>query len=355
MPQESRRRTVYLTSLLIGLPVMVLVWLTQQAENPFIRISYPVLVLFLTWGVWMLLYCPKRLQYVERLTFWSVTLMWLGMMTYNLHSESDLTTAWRSLAPAVYMNLILLCVFAHLVSSPRQALRDTLILLASTAAIGSSRVVPHALAGQAEEVLVELIRFEIYLAVIIGFLYVLAKSKDDYLEARLETERVKMFAYEDTLTGLPNRRLLEEELQRHSSLIDRHQRPFALISFDLDKFKSINDHYGHPAGDAVLQYTAEVVRPLLRTSDILGRWGGEEFLILAPETTLEQAQALAERIREGIEKASYPRGIHVTASFGVVVTCEVMTVEASLFAVDQLLYQAKQQGRNQVIVAQPNV
>jgi diguanylate cyclase (GGDEF)-like protein len=164
---------------------------------------------------------------------------------------------------------------------------------------------------------------------------------------RLE-EQLRQLAVTDPLTGAFNRRYLLHVMETEISRARRHARPLALIMFDLDHFKRINDHFGHDQGDAVLKSIAALVRERLRHSDIFVRWGGEEFLILAIETTLPQALALAETLRAGPRQSPIADVGPVTASFGVAEYRRDETVDQWLKRVDDLVYQVKREDRGHI-------
>jgi len=155
---------------------------------------------------------------------------------------------------------------------------------------------------------------------------------------------------EDTLTGIYNRRYLENKLEEYVKLAQRHDRPLSLIMFDIDFFKHINDSFGHDVGDKVLKAIAKVVSENIRNTDIFSRYGGEEFIIIAPETTKEDAKILAEKLRSLIENLYLEDGIHITCSFGVAALEKHDTKETLLKRVDDALYEAKRTGRNKVVV-----
>jgi diguanylate cyclase (GGDEF)-like protein len=157
----------------------------------------------------------------------------------------------------------------------------------------------------------------------------------------------------DVLTRLPNRRRFEEELAVETSRSARYGRPLSVIMFDLDHFKSVNDTYGHPAGDEVLQELGALLETMMRTSDTAYRYGGEEFVILARETGTKGAAILAERIRSAIEHKfhAWRPGRAVTASLGVAGTASGSTAAGLVTAADQALYTAKRSGRNRVAIA----
>lgn len=166
------------------------------------------------------------------------------------------------------------------------------------------------------------------------------------LEAALA--RMEEAASHDRLTGAWNRRHFETVVAAETSLARRRRAPLSLILLDLDHFKRINDVYGHPAGDTVLAGAVAAFRPVLRASDVLVRWGGEEFMVLSPATSLEGALRLAERLRIALEAAVFPAAEPVTLSAGVADYMEGESVEAWVGRADKALYQAKAGGRNQV-------
>jgi diguanylate cyclase (GGDEF)-like protein/PAS domain S-box-containing protein len=164
---------------------------------------------------------------------------------------------------------------------------------------------------------------------------------------RLE-EDLRRLAITDPLTGAFNRRYLLQVMETEISRAQRHTRPLSLIMFDLDHFKRINDRFGHDQGDSVLKSVAALVRERLRHSDIFVRWGGEEFMILAPETTLPHALALAENLQVGLRQWPIGNIGPVTASFGVAEHRCDETVDQWLKRVDELVYQVKRDGRDHI-------
>lgn len=156
----------------------------------------------------------------------------------------------------------------------------------------------------------------------------------------------------DPLTGVRNRSAMESCMKRELGLANRHNSPLSLILFDLDHFKSINDQYGHLIGDHVLRAVANVAEDTIRDSDMIFRFGGEEFMILLHGTKLSGAALLAERMRRKIEDLEiFPDlELRITASMGVVTMTEDETAETLFMRVDNAMYRAKNNGRNRVIV-----
>jgi len=154
----------------------------------------------------------------------------------------------------------------------------------------------------------------------------------------------------DSLTHLANRRFFIDFLEKALSFAKRHEQPLSVIMADLDNFKSINDTYGHQAGDQVLIAFAEAMQASIRQEDLAARFGGEEFILLLPGTTLEEAAILAERLRANLENLVFPAlTTRVTASFGIAQYRPDDTLETLVKRVDEALYAAKTAGRNGVM------
>ena len=158
----------------------------------------------------------------------------------------------------------------------------------------------------------------------------------------------------DPLTGILNRRGFEEAIRREASRADRTHQDLALATFDLDNFKSINDHHGHQAGDVVLKMFGSLMRQEGRTADIVARVGGDEFAALLPSTTLNGALNYAERVRIRIERTAVPFGpepLTTTVSVGAALFSEAIQSGRELLTIaDDRLYRAKSEGRNRIVI-----
>lgn len=166
------------------------------------------------------------------------------------------------------------------------------------------------------------------------------------------SETIARLARTDELTGLHNRRSFNESFALAMSSARRHGHPLSLISIDLDHFKKVNDTFGHSIGDLVLKEFSNLLKELVRAEDIASRWGGEEFIVLLPNTSREAAAKLAERIRSTFERQSSSAApLAVTASFGVVQLQNGDDEDGLIRRVDDALYKAKHEGRNRVIIS----
>ncbi|WP_298626115.1 GGDEF domain-containing protein [uncultured Legionella sp.] len=147
-----------------------------------------------------------------------------------------------------------------------------------------------------------------------------------------------------------NRYKIKELFDYEKKQFIRYQTELSIIIIDIDYFKTINDSFGHTVGDLILFELAQLLRSIVRHSDAVSRWGGEEFLILAPKTNVIQASALAEKVRQKIKSHRFSHDISLTVSFGVTSVQENDTLETIILRADDALYKAKKSGRDRVNV-----
>ncbi|WP_018875829.1 PAS domain S-box protein [Thioalkalivibrio sp. ALE31] len=181
----------------------------------------------------------------------------------------------------------------------------------------------------------------------------ITELKTTQMELERNQAELERQAFYDRLTGVANRRYFESLLDRELRRAERYGQAFSLVMFDLDHFKAVNDTYGHATGDVVLQDVTRVAGERLRASDVLGRWGGEEFMVLLPGDDAEAGARVAESIRARVAEYAFPEVGRVTISLGVAAFTFGEPRSDLLRRVDEALYRAKREGRNRVAIADP--
>ena len=168
-------------------------------------------------------------------------------------------------------------------------------------------------------------------------------------------QKLEDAAINDPLTGLHNRRKLKEILENERVRSERTDQPFCIVMCDIDHFKKFNDTYGHDCGDYVLVKLSQILRSAIRKQDFVGRWGGEEFLFVYPETMITGGKTVTEKVRSVIEETAFEFNeikLNITMTFGISMHTKGKTIDAVIKEADDALYSGKQQGRNCVIVSE---
>lgn len=222
----------------------------------------------------------------------------------------------------------------------------------------------NTLAAQSDQVWLIFITSGLYPVVAIGLMWIwirviqeqLRDRANELVAAHQQSERLRkeaeVAALSDVLTGLGNRRLFDSDLERELDRFRRFEAPLSLLVLDIDHFKAVNDSYGHDAGDQVLADFATLLRPHVRETDGFYRTGGEEFVVLLPETDVTEAAQIAERLRQSVDADLFVQDRSVTVSIGLAVSAKDDTAKGLYKRADQMLYTAKNQGRNCVIADQ---
>lgn len=225
----------------------------------------------------------------------------------------------------------------------REYNHNAIVILVTT--YGEGKAISHCLAIGADDFILKPLDFKLFMLRIHTCLTHYRITQDNFKK----TEKLYELATRDGLTGVYNRAFYIESFNKkvHESL--RNNRPFSLILLDLDYFKQINDEYGHLTGDEVLKSIAILLKSQLRESDLICRWGGEEFSILLLDTDLKSASYVAEKLRTQIELLRVDGIVKLTSSFGVTQWREDDTEESVFKRVDNSLYLAKLTGRNKVV------
>jgi len=195
-----------------------------------------------------------------------------------------------------------------------------------------------------------LIRFYLANLTYIILLAVGIRLNKQYILARIVTERMTYMAHTDHLMNIANRRQLDEAIISFIINARHYGEKLSAIMFDLDHFKRVNDKHGHNVGDAVLREVATLIKSLLRENDLVGRWGGEEFLIIVPNSDFAATKEMAERLRRAVKNHVFEQNLRLTASFGVSGYEEAEPAADWLKRADEALYLSKKKGRNQVNV-----
>ncbi len=205
------------------------------------------------------------------------------------------------------------------------------------------RPAPDASAGAALEFYFE---FAVSHLLLVGLLVLLGRTRAEVKRAKRKLDTMGQLARTDLLTGTLNRRGFQDQLTRELERSAGRECRLALLLVDLDHFKRVNDDYGHAVGDAVLVEFSKLMGRLVRTSDVIGRWGGEEFVILLRRPERGEALHLADRLQRSVEEHDFPRIGRLTASFGVAELGARDTLEELFDQADDALYRAKSSGRN---------
>jgi diguanylate cyclase (GGDEF)-like protein len=345
--EEAGFRRVYLVAIAVPLAVVVAVWATIGTPSPFLRVATPAAGVYLgvlLVGVWSrliplrvaghLMFLGPVVVVFSRLVLWR-----LGLLPETGALGDAITmAAW---VPAIFL-------LAFLVFGTRRGLQvSILVYLGFVAVYGPTAVAVLLGRASGTSALVAHTMTVSYL-VLLPLTWALASRLERLVAERARADVLAEQATTDPLTGIANRRLLDDELGRMIAQAHRYGLPLSVVLMDLDHFKAVNDEHGHDTGDRVLVETVERVEASVRDADLLGRWGGEEFLLLAPHTDHEAACALAERCRAAIGGTAMEVG-EITASFGVA-TLDAADDARTLFRrADLALYTAKQEGRDRVV------
>lgn len=288
------------------------------------------------------------LPFVETLMLLEILVALLLIMAYELYQGNG----GRSADVVLLTNYLWLPIFylaLFFVFESRRALKIALLMLVLLVCIS----LPHAILTWDGSKLIDglTILGQVYIsnAFMIAGVFFFAKLRMRMQRAEVEADVMRNLAYTDALTGLPNRRQLEAQLAEAIAHAGRYGRSLAVVLIDIDNFKLLNDSYGHKVGDRVLRQLAQMVRQNLRVSDVFGRWGGEEFLLLVPEADMPGALELAELIRLRVAAQTFAHHEVVTVSSGVAVYRNGDSVSRLLNRADSALYAAKGRGKNQVV------
>ena len=307
------------------------------------------LYLFIAFNLGLLLVPRKWLgrRLYESLPYAYFTLLfplWLVAL-YGTNQETYALVGLLSIK--VYLTVYYALTF--LILPPRRALRLTLAVLAVF--VVSS--LPSVINNRNMDLSFRFVPLTMTLAhiMLIFALNAFARLEPELRKTRRSAEQLERLAYHDFLTGIANRRQVEVLAQIALASAQRRRESFSVLMLDIDNFKKVNDTYGHHVGDDILRELATRLRNELRESDIFGRWGGEEFIVITPVSAADEGRTLAERLRLSLKAKPFAKHHKVTVSCGVASYSPGDTLDTLVSRADAALYRAKEDGRDRVAVA----
>lgn len=336
-PDQPEYWQTYLMNniLLILIPIFIfLIFLNVFIHRLYVIALIDAIAIIIAYA--LLAYFHKT-NHVHRTSFLAVVLYSLLLIAYVLISgPQDYAFAWILVFPPISYFLLgrrlgrLITVFSFLIIFLGiiwiQSMNDSSLFNITS--------------------LVNLIFSATCITILISFSELSRSKAYDFI--RLKNEELLRLSHTDALTGISNRLKLDEVMIKELARIKRGTPHFSVIMGDLDLFKRFNDNYGHLAGDQILVEIASAIVPICRLTDTVGRWGGEEFLIICPETPLEGAMILAEKVRRAVESLPMHRYGSVTISCGVTSSKSGDDINTIIQRADKALYLAKSAGRNQI-------
>lgn len=347
-PIAAVKRSIFLVATPVGILIMLFVWVTSLRQGDISRLNtfiLPLLASFFLTLVLLLWSDVITLRTFELIVYASVMAYALcdfaSVIITTILTNGTFNTSLILWLPFVY-------ILGFLILSTNRALWLSALFLLSTLLLGATACLYFLVNGLAIQNIELLVEIYAAGAFYIAVLYLVARIKERYASEVVVADDMSKLAMTDSVTQLNNRRLLNHYLKEEVNRAERHNQPLSILLFDLDLFKKINDTHGHNAGDEVLHEVAQLLRQIIRTSDPFGRWGGDEFLCLATNTTGEKAVELAERLRDAVQQHNFGVAGKVTASFGVTSYQKGDKPETLIRRADLGLYKAKAGGRNRV-------
>lgn len=329
------------------------------AEIDLMRPFAPKLLLATSMPAYIVFYLLVRLGKTQQLK--DPTLM----LPQNVFALLAIAFAYTAVGPhdrgVVLVLIALVMVFGMYTHTPKQSV---LIGVLSMMLLGMSMGILSHIDPDYYPPDLELLRFELMLGTVPSLIYSAyqisswrSRLSAQRKELRVALEQVQQMATHDVLTGLYNRRFMQDKLEDAVKRFDRYGERFTVVLIDLDHFKRVNDQFGHKVGDQALMAFANAAGIVLRETDIVARWGGEEFIFLLPNTTGNKALVALERLRQTLANCtvtdSVPK-LRVKFSAGVAVHETVTSLNHTLERADKALYQAKNEGRDRDVTAPPD-
>jgi len=361
--QDELKRRVYLAMLGLCLPLIPGIAALRWQVEPAVRVTYPLLfVVLVGLGIGL---AARRLAVAraEALVLTSLGGLWLGRLAMALYAPAGpdaeaLALARDVVTESIGPGLTVLILLLYLASPVKRGLRRSLVLVGAFVLLCLPAIV-IALLRDLDAALgpsLAIVRQWLFVTVGAALAYALAHLKEQVAEQVARNRALEELAHTDVLTGAANRRRAQSVLIEELVRSRRYERPLAVAMIDLDAFKERNDHHGHAAGDDALRVIVAGLRAELRDTDTVGRWGGDELLVVLPETSLTAAAAIAERVRIRLVALALTAGPgrYVTASIGVAAAETTDTPDTLLSRADRNMYAAKAAGGDRVVTSDPD-
>ena len=347
-PIGAAKRNLYLIATPVGILSMLAVWEIGFSEDNLTNVNFYILPILAVLFLGLVLLLWRRI--IPLNTFEMA--LYISVLAYALCEFASIiitsVITHASFSPNFTLWLPFVYILGFLVLPTNRAALFSVIFFAATLAFGVAGCIYFLLHGLTFPNLTLLIQVYFACAFYIAVLYLISQIKERYMLERATADTMSTLAMTDSLTQLANRRQLGQYLQEEVARAARHNLHLSIFLFDLDRFKRVNDLFGHNAGDEVLKEVTRELRMTIRVSDRLGRWGGDEFLCLASNTDGEHAIEQAERLRAALEHCHFSTVEKVTASFGVTTYQKGDSPETLIRRADLGLYKAKAGGRNRV-------
>ncbi|MEX0869041.1 MAG: GGDEF domain-containing protein [Nitriliruptoraceae bacterium] len=344
---DEALRRAYIVTLVVPLAFIVAMWAAIGTPTVFIRLILPFVAVALGSLLIGVVTRTLPLRVIGPVMFVVPTaVLFVRVMLWRIDVLPESGEMTDQFVEAVWF--IVVFPLAFLVFGTRRGLQVSIAAYAGFVLASSDLLVAALTSGTFDAAFLQALSLPAVFAVLIGLLWVLASRLERMVAERERAEAFARQAFTDPLTGAANRRRLEGRLDELFDAARAGGPLFSVVLADLDHFKHINDTAGHDAGDRALAAVVERLRAGVRDSDLVGRWGGEEFVLIAADTTYEDALEVAERCRREI-RATPIAALHVTASFGVSAYHDSDDMRSLMRRADLALYTAKNEGRDRVV------
>ncbi len=339
---ESFRRRIYSVMLTIGLVATIVAWLVQSAQGTATFETTVLLVIGLVFiPVLIVLTCiPKiPLRLIDFLTVCYIASMSVSCIWLNFYAGSAQS---RVALESIYMWLPIIYLFTFFTTNRKRALFLSGLLWLLHLGVSLPFLTQNLVSDMAHIN----IQFHFMSLLFIAAFNFFSIYQQRLKLAQLNVDEVEVLANTDVLTQVANRRGMIDVLRKEQQRFSRYEHSFSVVMLDIDHFKQFNDNYGHDVGDQILLELARRIQNNLRDVDTLARWGGEEFMVILPETTFENAMHTAQHLCDEVRIRPLVDNHLISISCGVTEISQSDTIATLLKRVDEALYKAKDKGRN---------